>query len=125
MPFLCPECSTSKSLMITSKLELPPDNRSDEITLQVVECSGCGFAGIAVYEESRRGSFDSDSFDHAGYRVRSKDLEALRKTIRACPSPTNGRCKCAAHRKLGRQNTSGRWTGLDDIHLEGSFWMRL
>ncbi len=68
MPFQCPECST-KTLKITHKLELPPDSRSDEITLQIIECSGCGFGGIAVYEESRRGALDDDSFDHTGYRV--------------------------------------------------------
>ena len=55
MSFACPECLT-KSLKITAKLELPPDSRSDEITVQVVACSRCGFAGVAVYEESRRGA---------------------------------------------------------------------
>ena len=125
MPFLCPECSASKSLRITSKLELPPDSRSDEITLQVVECSRCSFAGIAVYEESRRGSLDSDSFDHTGYRVKLEDLKALRNAIRACPRPGNPRCKCPTHRSLGGKDESGRWNGLADVDLGDRFWMRL
>jgi len=124
MPFLCPICS-EKSLRITSKIELPPDSRSDEIALQIVECSRCGFAGIAIYEESRRGALDSDSFDHTGYRVSVADLEALRKTIKQCPKPKNRRCKCSAHRRLGRKDASGRWSALDDIHREKAFALSL
>ena len=124
MPFLCPECST-KSLRITSKLELRSDSRSDEIALQIIECSRCDFAGIAVYEESRRGALDSESVDHSGYRVSSDDLEMLRKTIKRCPKPTNPRCGCAAHRKLGRKDGSGRWDGLRDVELSGAFALRL
>jgi len=120
MPFLCPIYS-EKSLRITSKIELPPDSRSDEIALQIVECSQCGFAGIAIYEESRRGALDSDSFDHTGYRVSVADLEALRKTIKQCPKPKNRRCKCSAHRK----DASGRWSALDDIHREKAFALSL
>jgi len=125
MPFLCPECSGSRSLDITSKLELPSDSRSDEITLQIVKCSHCGFAGIAVYEESRRGALDSESIDHTGYHVSAKDLNMLQKTIKQCPKPTNPRCNCSAHRKLGKKNASGRWGGLDAICLEKAFPMKL
>ncbi len=121
MPFLCPECSEPKSLGIALKIELPPDSRSDEITLQVVECYRCGFEGIAVYEESRRGALGSESFHHIGYRVSKEDLKALRRTIKACPRPTDWRCRCSAHRVLGRRDASGRWSGLDDIDQEGTF----
>ena len=55
MTFLCPECE-HKSLNITAKIELPPDARSDEITLQVVECAQCRFFAIAVDKASRRGA---------------------------------------------------------------------
>lgn len=125
MPFTCPECSASQSLRITSKLELPADSRSDEITLQVVECSGRGFPGIAVYEESHRGALDDDSFEHTGYRVDAGDLEALRAAIRACPSPENPRCECSAHRKYGRRDATARWNGLAHIRREGTFGMWL
>jgi hypothetical protein len=125
MSFLCPECSTPKSLRITFKLELLSDSRSDEIALQIVECSHCGFAGIAVYEESRRGALDSESFDHTGYRVSADDLKILEETIKQCPEPANRRCECSTHRTLGRKNTLGRWNALDGIHLEGAFNMEL
>lgn len=124
MPFLCPKCST-KSLSITSKIELPPDSRSDEITLQIVDCTRCSFAGIAIYEESRRGALDTESFDHTGYRVREDDLTALRKTIRHCPEPNNWHCDCIAHRMLGNKDGSGHWNSLNDINLEGDFELRL
>lgn len=125
MPFLCPECSAPKSVRIGLKIELPPDSRSDEIAVQVVECSQCGFAGIAVYEESRRGASGSESFDHIGYRVSADDLMALRKTIKRCPEPNNWRCECSAHRTLGRKDASGRWNALKDIRPEGSFTLKL
>ena len=125
MPFHCPECTASGSLRITSKLELPPDGRSDEITLQLVECSHCGFAGIAIYEESRRGALDSDSFSHTGYRVKGKDFKALMKAVRKCPSPGNARCKCAVHRRFGTRDQGYRWNGLKDIELGRSFRMDL
>lgn len=125
MPFLCPECATPKSLRIVLKLELPSDSRSDEITLQVIECSRCDFAGIAVYEESRRGALGDESFDHTGYRVRTKVLKALKKAIRQCPEPNNWRCECSTHRTLGRKDASGRWNALDDIPREGAFRLEL
>jgi hypothetical protein len=123
MPFKCPQCSTPGSLAIVHRLELPPDSRSDEITLQIVQCSRCLFGGIAVYEESRRGALDSESFDHRGFRIDVASLSALKKAISQCPKPRNWRCKCATHRKLGRHDASGRWTGLDDVDIGQSFPM--
>ena len=123
MPFTCPQCSTPSALSIVHRLELPSDSRSDEITLQIVECAQCGFAGIAVYEESRRGSLDSDSFDHTGYRVSARDLAVLRKAISQCSQPGNPRCSCAAHRTYGRRNVAARWSGLEDVSLGQRFRM--
>ncbi len=91
MPFLCPECSSPRSLKISLKIELPPDSRSDEIALQVVTCFQCGFAGIAVYEESRRGALDTESFDHRGYRVSADDLKAVNEMMK---QPVDGRRGC-------------------------------
>ena len=125
MPFVCPECSRPKSLSIALRIELPPDSRSDEITLQVVECSQCGFAGIAVYEESRRGALGSESFHHIGYRVSTDGLNVLRKTIKGCPEPSSWRCKCSAHRALSRKDASGRWNALDEMRPEGAFTLKL
>jgi hypothetical protein len=125
MPFRCPNCTTAGSLKIRSRIELPPDSRSDEITLQIVSCARCGFAGVAVYEESRRGALDDDSFDHTGYHVSKDDLRALRKTIAQCPKPRDRRCDCTAHRALGRKNEWGRWNALDDIALDKPFALEL
>jgi len=121
MPFLCPECSRHGSLRIALKIELPPDSRSDEITLQTVRCADCGFAGIAVYEESRRGALDTESFQHIGYQVAKSELRDLRKAIRSCPEPANGRCPCAAHQMLSKTDSSGRWSALDDLETTGTF----
>jgi hypothetical protein len=114
MALQCPECSTS-SLGITHSLELPPDARSDEITLQIIECSNCKFQGIGVYEESRRGSLDSDHFHHTGYYVAQEEFDQLRKAISDCPNPKNLNCSCASHKKLGVKNEHGRWIGIEEI----------
>jgi len=125
MPFQCPECDTAKSLHIVSKIELAPDSRSDEIALQIVECGRCHFIGIAVYEESRRGSLGAESFDHTGYYAPKDEVRALRKTMERCPKPGNHRCQCSAHRALGKRDASGRWIGLSGIHRERAFGLRL
>jgi hypothetical protein len=121
MPFTCPECSVPQSLKIALKIELPPDGRSDEITLQIVKCSECKFSGIAVYEESRRGDLASESVHHLGYRVGKDELDNLGSMIKRCPNPKNPRCDCSAHRRLGRKDASGRWNALEDITLGEAF----
>ena len=121
MPFLCPECSCRGSLRVVLRIELPPDSRSDEIALQTVECSNCGFAGIAVYEESRRGSLDEETFHHTGYHLPRSDLQDLRRAIRSCPDPANSRCRCSAHQVLSQADASGRWNVLHDLHTTEAF----
>jgi hypothetical protein len=122
MTFLCPFWSIQEaSLQILSKIELPPDIRSDEIALQIIGCSRCEFEGIAVYEESRRGSLEHDSFTHNGYRVNSQSLRILKEKIELCPEPARADCQCETHQELGRQKPSGRWDGLNGIFLEDSF----
>jgi len=114
MAFACPECGSPGSLRITTSIELPPDARSDEIALQVVACARCGFRAAAVYEESRRGSLDSEAVDHQGHRVPRATLDSLAAQIGACPDPANHSCGCESHRRLGRTDDSGRWCGLED-----------
>jgi len=121
MAFQCPACRSPGSLQITSSIELPPDSRSDEIALQVVACARCGFRAAAVYEESRRGSLDSEAVDHVGHRVTGEALRSLAARIDACPEPGNPGCGCASHRQLGRTDDAGRWRGLEDS--EGRFPM--
>ena len=123
MPFACPECANPASLSITSSIELPSDSRSDEIGLQVVKCARCGFRAAVVYEESRRGSLDSEAVDHTGFRLPREALDSLVAGIAACPDPRNGGCDCASHRRLGGTDGFGRWRGLSEA--AGSFPMRV
>jgi ferredoxin len=125
MPFRCPQCRSEASLEITAALELPPDSRSDEIALQVVGCRMCGFRGLAVYEESRRGSLERDDFSHIGYRVSPDAVESVLAAIRSCPQPGNVRCKCEAHTALSRKDVYGVWQGLLEMQHGQTFGMRL
>jgi hypothetical protein len=112
MPFECPRCGAPE-LAITASMELPPDSRSDEISLQLFACSACGFGAIGVYEESRRGAMDDESMDHSGYKIPPGTVDSLGMWLAACPSPNDPSCACASHRELGARDTSGRWCGVD------------
>jgi hypothetical protein len=110
MAFTCPDCK-SKALEIAQTLELPPDSHNDEITLQTLRCATCGLQALAVYEESRHGSLDSESWQYAGYRVSAEDFQAITQTIQHCPHSSDRQCQCATHQQLG-QMTGDRWDGL-------------
>lgn len=125
MPFRCPQCLTRDSLEIIAGLELPPDSRSDELTLQVVACKACSFRGLAVYEESRRGYLEMSSYHHIGYWVSPDAVESVLKAIRACPDPFNGRCECDSHLSLGKKDIHGMWSGLVELERGHTFLMRL
>jgi hypothetical protein len=118
MAFRCPECHDPSSLEIITSIDLPADSRSDEIILQVLACSSCGFKGLGVYEESRRGALDSEAWEHTGFRVPAGVLDDLLKAIASCPGPSNAGCGCAAHLQLGRQDASGRWPGPQALGLQ-------
>ena len=98
---------------------------TDEITLQVVACSECPFEGLAVYEESRRGSLDSESVDHRGYLASPGDVQTIHRLIESCPRPRDPRCRCNAHARLGSRNALGRWDGLEQMRHLGTFRMEL
>lgn len=121
MPQGCGVCKATNAIKVLQTLVLPPDSRSDDIILQVVKCARCGFKGLAVYEESRRGALDSESWSHTAYRVASKELKTIAAAIRACPSPRDPKCLCNTHRQLGRRDRGGRWNGLENIAIEDSF----
>jgi hypothetical protein len=116
MGFQCPSCSNKRSLQIVARIELPPDSRSDEITLQILDCNRCQFQAAAVYEDSRRGALGSESVDHYGYILPKAEISALKSKIKRCPHPTNPLCSCDSHRKLSKRDESGRWIrpGLDE-----------
>lgn len=109
MPISCPECSSEASLAVVRRIELPPDSRSDEITLELLACGACEFRGAAVYQESRRGALDSESWEYHGYQMEPAALARLERSIASCPASGDRRCDCQAHQDLGRQDPSGRW----------------
>jgi hypothetical protein len=109
MGFQCPNCSNKRSLQIVARIELPPDVRSDEIALQILNCSSCDFQGVGIYEESRRGALGSESYDHYGFTLPKVEFSALQAKVKRCPRPNNPRCTCDSHRELGRKDEGGRW----------------
>lgn len=124
MSFNCPACGRQRTLVINRSITLPPDSRSDDIILQTLRCSACRFRGAAVYEESRRGSLDAESWDHRGYSLDEADWEWLSKTMARCPNPKDKRCRCEAHKALGGRDASGRWLMPESFSWQRSFPMR-
>lgn len=124
MNFVCPDCRLA-SLEIKNSIALPADSRSDEIALQILVCSKCGLRAIAVYEESRRGSLESESWDHTGYHLNRADFDSLKSDLMNCPSPSRPDCLCVVHRRWGKKDANGRWRGLTDVPLFGAFMMEL
>lgn len=124
MSLICPDC-TRATLEVARSIVLPPDSRSDDILLQLVECAQCSFQGVAVYEESRRGRLDSESWEHTGYRVSDGDLARLSSLISRCPDNRGKRCRCRTHQELGRADEGGRWQAPDFLDRQKSFPMRL
>ena len=122
--FICPRCRGG-SMKINSSIELPPDSHSDEITVQTLKCSKCGFAGLGIYEETRRGRLDSESFYHRGYYVDDSTLDSIEKMIRQCPNPKKSGCRCRIHRSLGSANEFGRWNWLEKIPHKETFKLQI
>jgi hypothetical protein len=83
---------------------MPPGADDDETSVQLVYCSGCEFSGIAVYREDRRGALDRESWSHDGYQIDDSSLQSLKKTITACPSPSQRSCSCESHAALRRHD---------------------
>lgn len=124
MAFSCPECGTAGSLGIVQSIVLAPDSRSDDIILQLVRCRQCRFRAAAVYEESRRGRLDSESWEHIGYRLSSQELAELSAMMARCPSKKDSRCRCPAHQALGQRNDAGRWQPPFRTGQQNAFPMR-
>ena len=124
MVFICPSCLAA-SMEITSSIELPHDSRSDEISVQILKCLKCGFAGLGIYEESRRGRLNSESFQHRGYYVDDSVLDSIENMIKKCSKPKNSNCKCKIHRSLGCVNEIGRWNWLEKIPYKKPFKLQI
>lgn len=121
MAYQCPECGRSASLQIVHSIVLPPDSRSDDILLQIIRCDRCRFSGVAIYEESRRSRFDSESWEHRGYQIDDRDLAHLKTLLAICPSRKDKGCHCLAHQELGKTNEYGRWQPPFDADWRKSF----
>lgn len=80
MAFLCPDCS-NPSLKIIKSLECSPDAVWDEVSLQIILCSKCGFEGAALYRESRRGA--SETAYHTGFRLSEENLGMVRYAVQS------------------------------------------
>jgi hypothetical protein len=124
MVFTCPSCLAA-SMEITSSIELPHDNRSDEISVQILKCSKCDFAGLGIYEESRRGRLNSKSFHHRAFYVNNSVLESIEKMIKQCSKPKYPNCKCKIHRSLDCVNKNGRWNWHEKIPHKKTFKLQI
>lgn len=119
--FHCPKCLHPTGLSILRRLEIGSDSRSDEISLQLLTCHECSFRALGVYEESRRGALDRESWSHTGYGLTKTTFRTLKRDLNACPQPGSPRCDCTTHRLYGRQDSHGRWMGTDGIELGEKF----
>jgi predicted RNA-binding Zn-ribbon protein involved in translation (DUF1610 family) len=124
MSFKCPKC-LGASMKITSSIELPPDNRSDEITLQTLKCTKCGFTGLGIYEETRRDNLDKESIHHHGIYIDNLIYKSIKKSIRQCPKPKESDCHCKTHNTLNQVNKFGRWNWLEKIPHKKTFEIQI
>ena len=122
MLYVCPECDLG-AMEVVGSLELPPDNWWDEIALQALACQRCGFRGLAVYEESRRGALGSEAVNHRGHRVAAETVTAFVEGVVQCPAPRDRACACVTHEEWGSSDPSGRWVGVPGS--TGTFPLRL
>jgi len=108
--FRCPECGEA-SLRITKAIELRPDARWSEITLQLLRCETCDFDGIGVYKENNWGS--SEIVEYRSYRAPVSVRSRLSELIEACPKRSDRRCECLSCSVLSVTDDSGEWSWLE------------
>jgi hypothetical protein len=111
-------------LNIILRIELPPDNRSDEISVQILYCSNCEFKGLGIYEESRRGSMLRESINHRGIYLPKDLLETIHGKIQCCPEPHNPHCLCDSHNYF-KIVDNYRWNWLNTLNQCGVFEISL
>ena len=96
---VCPSCK-QPSLAIRLQIELPADADWDEVSLQILGCPSCNFEALGVYQESRRGSLNGESWRHNGYRAAPEDWALVSSAIERCPDRANRQCQCVSHQQL-------------------------
>jgi hypothetical protein len=125
--FLCPQCGAF-GLKVVKAMDLPPDSRSDDVMLQIIECNSCSFKGLALYEESRRGGMDDESFDHTGFWVSDEAVSEVEDIFSLCSSLGDKRCNCIGHKRaVAATSTGKKWrlALLDQYGCEQTFVMKL
>jgi hypothetical protein len=98
MPLRCPDCGAA-ALRVEETLEMGSDDRSDEVTLQIVLCADCGRESVAVYEDSRRGAFGEEFSHHATFPTDEDALDEIRGIIASCRDPEDPDCVCRGHQR--------------------------
>lgn len=92
--------------------------------MQTLKCDNCDTYAFSAYEESRRGSLDSECSDSWAFTVTQEDYEKVLNLNLLCPNPEQFDCDCTAHKLLGEADETGRWkklsqfTALQDFKLE-------
>lgn len=81
--FICPHCQ-KPTLEIRAGADLPPDSRDDEIILQSIHCTSCQAAGLAIYQESRRGAEDSEHWSHTGHWLAPEIAQNWHEFLESC-----------------------------------------
>ena len=123
MFYICPRCLGQGTLEINQSIHLPPDNRSDDVVVQILDCQSCQYRGGAIYQESRRGGLDTESWEHLGYVVNKVQLDALAALIAGCNDQQNPACPCQVHVLLGAADFNGRWCLPSGFDRQRSFTM--
>lgn len=87
MAFACEACKAT-TLAIVLAVEVEPDDDSDEASAQILRCDTCGAGALGIYEESRRGRLDRESWRHWGWFVGDDVIASAEAKLRATPRPT-------------------------------------
>lgn len=124
--FVCPQCG-APSLKVVKSMDLPSDGRSDDVILQVTQCSSCSFRGLALYEESRRGGMGDETWEHSGFWASDEAVSEVEDLFSQCSSPRDKRCSCDSHKKIVAATSRGqkwRLALLDEYGCELTFIMK-
>ena len=125
MGFQCPQCENPGSLGIVTAVQLFRGHCVNEITMQLIECSHCNFAGLAVYEEGRLEPSDTRAWKHSGYRLPPGMYDRIMADLKSCPDQLDPECSCKLHRDLSGCDARGEWLGIEKLGIKGRFPMRL
>jgi hypothetical protein len=112
MSIRCPDCQ--RHAQFVASMEVPPDATYDEIAFFLYEC-GCGFRGLEVDCEGRQ-----QSHLDRGRRLNAVNAQKMAVLMQDCPDPSDRKCRCEAHVRLGRQE-GGKWTGLEGWGADKDF----